>query len=134
MSGISGESLSSSEPVIKKKIITSLTRVEFQKILENNPGLFLLKLGATWCGPCQKIKPAVHTFFATSPPNVLCADIDIDDSFDLYAYLKSKKMVNGVPVILCYQRGNHTFAPNLSITGSSASQLDDFFSKCGKMI
>jgi len=43
-------------------------------------------------------------------------------------------MVNGVPVILCYQRGNNTFAPNLSITGSSASQLDDFFSKCGKMI
>ena len=26
--------------------------------------------------------------------------VDVDESFDLYAYLKSKKMVNGVPVIV----------------------------------
>jgi len=110
-----------------------MSRVDFQKMLENNPGLFIMKLGATWCGPCQKIKPIVDAFFATSPPNVICADLDVDESFDLYAYLKTKKMVNGVPVILCYQRGNTTFAPNLSITGSSPGPLDEFFKQCGKL-
>ena len=42
-----------------KEIITNIpNKEEFFKLLQNNPGLILLKFGATWCGPCQK--PMAH--------------------------------------------------------------------------
>ena len=84
-----------------KQIIASFeNRNEFLKLLQANPGLVIMKLGATWCNPCKVIAPVIHAFFASSPQNVICADIDVDESFDLYAVLKQKKMVNGIPVIV----------------------------------
>ena len=115
-----------------KKIITRFeNRQEFLNLLKVNPGLVIVKFGAQWCGPCKKISPVLEGFFATSPPNVICADIDVDESFDLYSFLKSKKMVNGIPVILLYKKGNLSFIPNDSVTGSSPNELDLFFRRCG---
>ena len=120
---------------ISKEIISSFSsREEFIKLLHVNPGLVIVKLGATWCGPCKQIKPVVDAFFASSPKNVICADIDVDDSVDLYAFLKSKKMVNGIPVMLCYIKGNVSFAPNDAITGSDPTQLSAFFKRCGNYL
>jgi hypothetical protein len=62
---------------------------------------------------------------------VVCADIDVDQSIDFYSFLKSKKMVNGIPVILCYKKGNVTFIPDDTITGADPVQLDLFFKRCG---
>jgi thiol-disulfide isomerase/thioredoxin len=107
------------------------SRDHFIRLLEKNPGLVILKLGATWCGPCKKIKPVVDAFFASSPDNVICCEIDVDESFDLYTYLKSKRMVNGIPVILCYKKENIGFIPDDSITGADAGALDAFFKRCG---
>lgn len=114
-----------------KQIIASFeSRNEFLKLLQVNPGLVIVKLGATWCGPCKTIAPIVHAFFASSPANVVCADIDVDESFDLYAVLKQKKMVNGIPVILLYKKGNVSYIPDDSVTGSGAVELDAFFKRC----
>lgn len=116
----------------QKTVITYFqSRDHFFRLLEKNPGLVIVKLGATWCGPCKKIKPVVDAFFASSPDNVICCEIDVDESFDLYSLLKSKKMVNGIPVILCYKMGNTSFIPNDSVTGSDPAQLDSFFKRCG---
>jgi len=49
----------------------------------------------------------------------------------LYAYLKQKRMVNGIPVMLMYKRGNLTFAPDDSVTGADPNDLDSFFKRCG---
>ena len=115
---------------MSKEIITSFeNRKDFLNLLKNNPGLVILKLGATWCGPCKKIEKTVHDFFATSPANVICADIDVDESFDLYACLKSNKMVNGIPVMLCYKRGNVSYIPDDSVTGT---EIIGFLMRCGK--
>ena len=114
-----------------KQIIESFqNRDEFLKLLGVNPGLVIVKLGATWCGPCKAIAPVVHAFFASSPANVVCADIDVDESFDLYAVFKQKKMVNGIPVIMVFKRGNISFIPDDSVTGSGAPELDAFFKRC----
>ena len=116
----------------KKTIITYFqSRDHFMRLLEKNPGLIILKFGATWCRPCSMIKPIVDAFFASSPDNVVCCEIDVDESFDLYSYLKSKKMINGIPVLLCYKKGNVSYIPDDSITGANASQLDAFFKRCG---
>jgi thioredoxin-like negative regulator of GroEL len=118
---------------MSKQVISQIAgREAFITLLQNNPGLIILKLGAEWCGPCKTIKSAVHGFFASSPPEVVCGDIDVDNSFDFYSFLKSKKMVNGIPVLLCYKKGNNTFIPDDSITGADPQQLHNFFTRCGK--
>ena len=117
--------------VLTKQIISVFeTRGSFLKLLEVNPGLVIIKLGATWCGPCRKIAPVIEAFFASSPNNVVCADIDVDESIDLYSCLKSMRMVNGIPVILIYKRGNVSFVPDDSVTGANPPDLDAFFKRC----
>jgi thioredoxin-like negative regulator of GroEL len=115
---------------MEKCVITELTRNSFKELLEKNPGLIIIKFGATWCGPCKKIETPVHNFFASSPHDVLCADIDVDTNFDFYAFMKSKKMCNGVPTILCYKKGNTTIAPTDGISGQNLQELDAFFKRC----
>ena len=116
----------------QKTIITQFkSRDDFMRLLLNNPGLIVLKMGATWCGPCKRIKPVLDGFFASSPDNVLCCDIDVDECSDLYSYFKSKKMVNGIPVLLAYKKGNTSYIPDDSVTGADPSQLDQFFRRCG---
>jgi thiol-disulfide isomerase/thioredoxin len=115
-----------------KQIISEIpNRDAFFYLLNHNPGLIVLKLGAEWCGPCKQIKHIVHAFFATSPTDVVCGDIDVDQSFDFYSMLKSKKMVNGIPVMLCYKKGNETFIPDDIVTGAEPNGLDAFFKRCG---
>ena len=118
----------------QKKIIIAKfeNRLEFINLLKVNPGLVIIKFGASWCKPCHQIRPVVEAFFASSPPNVVCCDIDVDESFDLYAYFKSKKMVNGIPAIFCFKQGNLSFAPDDSVVGSSPADLASFFRRCGE--
>ena len=64
---------------IHKTIVSYFqSREHFISLLEKNPGLVIIKMGATWCGPCKKIKPIVDAFFASSPDNVICCEIDVD--------------------------------------------------------
>ena len=117
---------------MSKQVISDIpNRNAFMHLLQNNPGLIILKLGAEWCGPCKKIKNVVDGFFATSPENVVCGDIDVDVSFDFYSLLKRRKMVNGIPVILCYKKGNLTVIPDDSVTGIDPTELHNFFKRCG---
>ena len=117
---------------MQKRIISGIpSRQELFQLLQVNPGLLVIKLGATWCKPCKKIAPALERFFASSPDEVLCADLDVDECVDLYSFFKSKKMVNGIPVVLCYVKGNTTFAPDDMVTGADQGQLVAFFKRCG---
>lgn len=117
----------------KQKIIISQfkTKEQFFHLLENNPGLVIIKMGATWCGPCKKIKPVIDGFFASSPDNVVCCEIDVDECVDLYSYFKSKRMVNGIPVVMCFKKGNTSYIPDDSVTGADPVALDKFFKRCG---
>jgi hypothetical protein len=74
----------------------------------------------------------VEAFFASSPEEVLCCDIDVDDHVDLYSFLKSKRMINGIPAIFCYKRGNLGFSPDDSVTGIDPVLLHSFFTRCGR--
>tara|TARA_B110000971_G_scaffold22030_1_gene19955 strand:+ start:21647 stop:22027 length:381 start_codon:yes stop_codon:yes gene_type:complete len=117
---------------MSKQVISDIPdRTVFMQLLANNPGLIIVKLGASWCRPCKTIKPVVDGFFATAPVEVLCCDLDVDESYDLYSLLKSKQMVNGIPVLLCYKKGNLTIIPDDSITGIDPLDLHHFFKRCG---
>jgi thioredoxin 1 len=119
----------------KKQIISSFSnRDEFLQLLTVNPGLIIIKFGATWCGPCKRIAPLIEGFFLTSPDNVICADIDVDESFDLFSFLKSKRMIDGIPAIFCYKRGTTSWIPDDSVVGADPVELDAFFKRCGKYL
>jgi len=98
-----------------------------------NPGIIILKFSAEWCKPCQTIKQYVHNKMKTMPKNALCITIDIDESLDLYSFLKQKKMLRGVPSLLCYHKNydeDHPFIPKHSISGSNTKEIDRFFHSC----
>jgi thiol-disulfide isomerase/thioredoxin len=123
------------QPQTRKPVVTAFaSRAQFLQVLASNPGLVVVKFGAAWCAPCQRVLPVVDAFFATSPDDVLCCDIDVDESFDAYAFLKSKKMVSGVPALLCYARGNASFIPDDSVSGADPAALDAFFQRCGALL
>lgn len=112
-------------------MITRINSVEeFQQLLNINPGLFIIKFGAEWCGPCKTIERNVYDFFRGAPPHVQCAMIDIDECPTLYGFLKSKKMLNGVPALLCYYKGNTGFIPDDFIIGANKNELQLFFDRC----
>jgi len=112
-------------------IITSVPELtDFQEIMENNPGLVIIKLGATWCGPCKVIAPDVQAMFDAMPSNVQCLSIDIDENINLYSFLKKKRVVNGVPAILCYKRGNTSNVPDDYMIGASKDKLQAFSERC----
>tara|TARA_B110000285_G_scaffold68717_1_gene78989 strand:+ start:4726 stop:5076 length:351 start_codon:yes stop_codon:yes gene_type:complete len=103
------------------------TRKDFMQLLQQNPGLIFIKLGAKWCKPCAIIADVVHDVFAKMPAHILTFDLDVDVSSDLFAFLKTKKMVQGIPTILCYHTGNISYIPDDSVSGTDLNQIHDFF-------
>lgn len=106
------------------------SRESFYQLLHNNPGLIIMKFGAEWCKPCQKIKKQVSTFFSHAPEHVICCDLDVDTNTDVYSHLKSKRMINGIPALLCYRKGTTDCGPDDSVSGSDPHQLEQFFKRC----
>ena len=112
---------------------TLLTRDEFHSYLNQNEGIVVIKFGADWCGPCQRVKQDIHKLFMHTPENVTCFDIDVDNCSDLYFYLKNKRQVNGIPAILVYHTNNKTFAPDISQTGANLVEIRALFNVVNKM-
>lgn len=113
-----------------KSIIYEIHSVkEFEQILQNNRGKIVIKFGAEWCGPCKAIEHQVTQFFSHLPDNIQPYIIDVDECFELYAFLKSKKMINGIPALLCYNAGNVTPFPDEITIGANADNLRHFFNK-----
>jgi hypothetical protein len=63
------------------------------------------------------------------PNNVQSIIVDVDECVDLYSFLKSKKMVNGIPVILVYYKGNLNYIPDDRVVGADSNQINILFNK-----
>ncbi len=118
-------------------IPTELTRETFKGLLEYNTKQnkhTILKLTATWCRPCKTIAALAAAQVANLSTNAIeCYEVDVDESLDFYAFLKQKKMVNGIPVFLFYKRGNIEFIPDDSVTGANPPDIVAFFARCAKV-
>ena len=109
-------------------------RTAYLTLLSKNPGLFIFKFTADWCKPCQTIKNEVNAHFENiTTDNVLCYEIDVDECFDLFAFMKTKKMMKGIPTLMAYKRGTTSYAPDDSISGSDINDVNAFFDRCKKM-
>lgn len=112
-----------------KVIKFSGDRKDFAALMDNNPGILIFKFTADWCGPCKKIKEYSYNKSNDLPNHITMLEVDVDECFDLYAFLKHKKMVNGIPVFLAYARGMND-GPIASITGASLPDIETFFATC----
>lgn len=112
-------------------IIRSIaSRQDLLDLLPSNPGLIFVKFGAEWCAPCKKIEKDLEEHFANMPDNVQCVVLDIDESFDVYAFMKSKKMLKSIPSVICYQKGSETYVPDDVYSGSDKDELAEFINRC----
>lgn len=103
---------------------------QFKQILENNPGLVIIKFGAEWCKPCQTIESHVLKWFEKMPDTIQTVLIDVDESFELYAFMKSKKMIQGIPAILMYEKGNVNYVFDDNVAGAKIDDINSFFKRC----
>jgi thioredoxin 1 len=102
------------------------------ELLKQNKGIVVLKFGAEWCGPCKNIEYYVKNQFDSMSENVTTGIIDVDDNFELYAFLKKKKMIQTIPAILRYDMGNESYIPDDMISSSNTTELDVFFENIRK--
>jgi len=116
-----------------------LTRESFKGLLEFNSKQHkhtILKLTAEWCRPCKTIKELAIKQVANLSANgrpIECYEVNVDDSLDFYAFMKQKKMVNGIPVFLFYKANNTDFIPDDSVTGANPPDIIAFFDRCAKV-
>lgn len=106
---------------------------EFEEMVRTNEGIFLVKFGAEWCGPCKTIEAGVQHEFSrltSKYSNVKTLVIDIDHSMDLFAMLKKKKIISGIPAIMMYVSGSEDgIYPTNMVTGSNPEGLRIFFAE-----
>ena len=65
-----------------KKIYSELSINQLKHFLNNTNIFVIIKFGANWCHPCQKIKDYCHNCFMQMSENIICFDIDIDISIN----------------------------------------------------
>jgi thiol:disulfide interchange protein len=104
----------------------------FNTILKYNQGLQIIKLGATWCKPCQHIGELVQRRFSemNKLDFVNTYTVNIDDNPEIYNFLRRKKMLIGIPAILMYKKGNLSHVCDELVNSSDLSQIDLFFERC----
>ena len=106
-------------------------RNDFLKLLENNNGLLIFKFTADWCSPCQKVKPYVDSHIESiKTPTIRVFEVNVDDCFDLFAFMKTKKMMKGIPTLMAYKKGNNNYPPDQSISGADIDEINTFFIQC----
>lgn len=107
---------------------------ELYQKLALNENIFIVKFTATWCGPCKRIESFVNSKLDELPESVHYYELDIDDNIEIYGFLKTKKMVNGIPALLCWAKGNQNFAPDYLVVGAVESEVQKFFDACKSKI
>jgi len=122
------------------------TREDLTFLLKNTPYEYVvLKFSADWCKPCKKITPfidglineKIKQFEAKGVKNkFIFISVNVDDCFDLYAFMKKQKMLNGIPALFLYSKkvyqkneDKKMYIPQASISGTDEgkiSKLIDF--------
>lgn len=112
-------------------MLTNDELIEMQQKLEPK-SLLIVKFTANWCGPCKNIKSITQEYINKFPETIKFFEIDIDESLDLYVFLKNKKMVNGIPAILAYYPGekDNFYIPDDSCLGGNINNVKQFFERC----
>lgn len=117
---------------MSNQVITNVkTSADLADVLDKNPGIVIVKLGATWCQPCKNIEPVVSSWLNKLDHECIQRVVlDIDECIDLYGFLKKKRVVRGVPTLLAYYKENTHYIPDDVSFGSDEGDTNAFFVRC----
>lgn len=116
------------------------TRTDLVKYLkETDYEHVILKFHADWCAPCKVIGPKVKNMVIQKAEELknyrnkfIYIEVDVDECFDLYAFLKSKKMIRGIPTVFLYKKEIYSkadesliFIPQSSISGAKEKDIQN---------
>ena len=104
-----------------------MKRDEFIELQKQNKSMLLVFLTASWCKPCQAIKPHVYEQLKTC--SFPCYCLDIDENMEIYSGLKAKRQIQGIPAIVVFKPENVSFIPDFTLCGGSKEDVHSFFSK-----
>jgi thioredoxin 1 len=79
-------------------MLTPLTN--FQEQVTNAKGVVVLKLFATWCGPCKMLAPVMEHILEANP-NLPIFELNVDTD----QALVSKLGVSSIPVVIFFKDG-----------------------------
>lgn len=116
------------------------TREDLTFFLKNTPYDFVvLKFYADWCKPCKKITPFVTQLLEDKAQKFerqgvknkfIFVSVDVDECFDLYAFMKKQKMINGIPALFLYSKKiyqkneeKQMYIPQASISGTDENEI-----------
>ena len=113
------------------------TREDLKNFLKNTKiEITFLKFTATWCKPCQMIGPTIKSLneqVVKAKKIINFIELDVDKCSDLYAFMKQKKMVRGIPVIMCFKKSQYNddtfYVPSDSFTGASIQDVVNFYKR-----
>lgn len=123
----------SSLPIIKPSFES---RYEFQSWLSEQPGGVVVKFTADWCGPCQRVAPLIEEWHSrlSTRADVQFVHLDVDENFDVFALMKSKKLVPAIPCLVYYRGGKAAdiLAPEHIVVGAAPVQINSFFNQIAR--
>ena len=108
------------------------TRLELSKYINDNKDKhIIIKAGATWCGPCKKMKPLFNNLLCelsnnNKNSNIVYLELDVDVDKDCCNFLRIK----GIPHILYIKEGEL----NQSMVGFESEKLCKLFKYINKEI
>jgi thioredoxin 1 len=100
-------------------VIVPETSEKYYEIIKSSETLVVVDFTASWCGPCQKIKPVFHKFATEYNAEFLQVDVD---EFDKIA---QKAKVNAMPTFQFYANGNKVD----ELVGASEEELRQLIQK-----
>lgn len=118
------------------------TREDLLQLLNNtNYEFIVIKFKADWCKPCKKIAPFVENCvkekeleFSSDKNKFLYITLDVDECFDLYAFLKKSKMINGIPALFLYSKQilnnvdkDKMYIPHYNVSGTKEDEIRKMF-------
>ena len=111
------------------------TREELRIYLEHtDKETTIIKLTATWCGPCQKVKSTIQNLneqYRQKGVSFEYLEIDVDEALDLYSFFKRMKMAVGIPTFLTFKKSLFTpdqfYVPYRCFTGADPNMVRAFY-------
>jgi thioredoxin 1 len=79
----------------------TITGDVYRNQIENQKGPAVIDFGAAWCGPCQKLAPAIDRMAAEYAGRVLIGKVDVDQEPDLAQMFD----VMSVPTVVFFKDG-----------------------------
>ena len=84
--------------------IKEIKSLEEYDVFVNEPNtLNILKIGATWCGPCRTLEQTIRELTNEEVNGILLAEIDADEEW--FEDKLNDLRVRGIPVMIAFKNG-----------------------------